>query len=98
MVSSPGTPATCRPGSDLRAGDASCRQPTVDRPAGDTTMLRSLVRSRLAGTGRAKPRGRPRPEKYRPSLEVLDDRCCLSAFTVTNLRDAGFGSLRQAIA
>jgi hypothetical protein len=36
-----------------------------------------------------------RPHTYRPQLEVLDGRCLPS--TVTNLNDAGAGSLRQAI-
>jgi hypothetical protein len=37
----------------------------------------------------------PRPFVHRPRLEILEGRCLPS--TVTNLNDAGAGSLRQAI-
>ena len=37
----------------------------------------------------------PRPFVHRPRLEMLEGRCLPS--TVTNLNDAGAGSLRQAI-
>jgi hypothetical protein len=33
----------------------------------------------------------------RPALELLEDRCVPSTFTVTNVKDSGPGSLRQAI-
>jgi len=40
----------------------------------------------------------PRSRYFRPRLEVLEDRCVPSTFTVTNLRDDGSaGSLRQRI-
>jgi hypothetical protein len=34
---------------------------------------------------------------FRPRMEVLEDRCLLSPFLVTNTGDSGTGSLRQAI-
>jgi hypothetical protein len=57
-------------------------------------------------TRKSTPRGRPEPgpsrrprRPFRPTLEVLEDRCVpATTFTVTNLNDAGPGSLRQAIA
>jgi Calx-beta domain len=39
---------------------------------------------------------RPRPPRLQ--VEVLDDRCLPSTFTVTNLLDSGTGSLRAAVA
>src|SRR5262245_30437143 len=51
-------------------------------------------------TSRGRPESGPgrRPKRaWRPGLEVLEDRTVLSTFTVTNLNDAGAGSLRQAI-
>jgi hypothetical protein len=39
-----------------------------------------------------------RPTTHRPGLEVLEDRCLPSTFTVTNLLDTGAGSLRAAVA
>jgi hypothetical protein len=46
------------------------------------------------------PNQQPRPARrlvrYRPRVEVLEGRCLPS--TVTNLNDAGLGSLRDAIA
>src|SRR4051794_8796697 len=35
--------------------------------------------------------------RFRPSLEVLEDRTVPSTFIVKNLGDAGAGSLRQAV-
>src|SRR4051794_28448841 len=35
--------------------------------------------------------------RFRPSLELLEDRSLLSTFTVTNTADAGPGSFRQAL-
>src|SRR5260370_5722643 len=43
----------------------------------------------------ALPHVAPRPLRYRPRIEALETRCLPS--TVTNLLDAGPGSLRQAI-
>lgn len=38
-----------------------------------------------------------RRNAYRPVLDVLEDRCLLSTFSVLNANDSGSGSLRQAI-
>ena len=35
--------------------------------------------------------------RFRPRLEVLEDRLLLTTYTVTNTNDSGPGSLRQAI-
>src|SRR5262245_46241909 len=37
------------------------------------------------------------PRRFRPRLEVLEDRALPSTFTVLNLADSGAGSLRAAI-
>src|SRR5262245_1870838 len=39
----------------------------------------------------------PRSGRFRPILEALEGRHLLAAFVVTNLGDAGAGSLRQAL-
>src|SRR4051794_14606657 len=39
-----------------------------------------------------------RPRRVRLAVEALEGRCLPSTFTVTNLNDAGPGSLRQAVA
>jgi hypothetical protein len=44
------------------------------------------------------PRRRTTNDSYRPLLENLEDRLAPATFTVTNLNDAGLGSLRAAIA
>jgi hypothetical protein len=62
-------------------------------------MWFSSVRSWLQGAGKSPLRGRRPKRTFRPGLEVLEDRAVPAAtFTVTNLADAGPGSLRQAIA
>src|SRR5689334_1767630 len=38
-----------------------------------------------------------RPRRFRPRLELVEDRTLLSTFAVTNTSDDGPGSLRQAI-
>jgi hypothetical protein len=44
------------------------------------------------------PRGRPRPARYRPCIEVLEGRWLPSTLTVTSAADSGPGSLRAEIA
>ena len=56
--------------------------------------FRSGLSQALARSGRSsRPRSRPR----RPDVDVLEGRELLATFTVTNLHNAGAGSLRQAI-
>jgi hypothetical protein len=43
-------------------------------------------------------RSRPALRRYRPGLEMLEDRCLLSTLTVINNNDSGTGSLRAQIA
>src|SRR5262249_34982156 len=50
-------------------------------------------RSRHGGRRRGPQTG----ARFRPRLEVLEDRTLLSTFTVINVADSGAGSLRQAI-
>src|SRR5947209_2941752 len=50
-------------------------------------LLERLARSNRPASRRSRPRG----------VEVLESRELLSTFTVTNLHNAGTGSLRQAI-
>jgi hypothetical protein len=40
---------------------------------------------------------RKAPHRFRPALEVLEERTLLSTFTVLNTNDSGPGSLRQAM-
>src|SRR6516165_5728506 len=40
---------------------------------------------------------RQRPARFRPALEMLEDRCVPSTLTVTNTLDSGAGSLRAEI-
>jgi uncharacterized repeat protein (TIGR01451 family) len=47
--------------------------------------------------GPARPGTRARRKSYRVSVEVMEARCLLASFTVTNTGDGGPGSLRQAI-
>src|SRR5262245_20413688 len=59
--------------------------------------LRSAVAlGRAPGTPRRQRSLRLTP--HRPGLEVLEDRCTPSTFTVLNLLDSGAGSLRAAVA
>ena len=48
-------------------------------------------------TRRARSRRRARPRSKMRGLEVLESRELLATFTVTNLKNSGTGSLRQAI-
>src|SRR5215469_16668336 len=41
---------------------------------------------------------RQRPARFRPALEMLEDRLVLSTLTVTNTLDSGAGSLRADVA
>jgi hypothetical protein len=36
-------------------------------------------------------------QPFRPALEILEDRCLLTIFAVTNINDSGPGSFRQAL-
>jgi hypothetical protein len=61
-------------------------------------MWLSSVRSWLQGAGKPPLRGRRPRRTCRPGLEVLEDRAVpAGTFTVTNVADAGPGSLREAI-
>ena len=76
------------------------------RPATAGPIITVFVHFRLAGHGTnrmktsisvrklARPKARP---TFRPCLECLESRLALSAYTVSNLADAGPGSLRAAI-
>src|SRR5262245_61667752 len=44
-----------------------------------------------------KPRTRRSARTFRPTITLLEDRAAPALFTVSNLTDAGVGSLRQAI-
>ena len=60
------------------------------------SFLYSSARSgsrRKCGGVRSRPRA-----SFRPRLEALEDRFCLSTLTVVNNADSGNGSLRAAIA
>ena len=59
-------------------------------------MFLPQLRCRLT-TGRRRAQGKPTSRvNFRPQILCLEERCLLS--TVTNLKDSGPGSLRQAIA
>jgi hypothetical protein len=57
-------------------------------------MRLSLWRTSLARPRRSSA---SRPPRFRPRLEALEGRWLPSTFLVTNVNDAGDGSLRQAI-
>ena len=65
-----------------------------------TSWLRTLRSALAPSRMERKHRRQPslRATTYRPRLEVLDDRCLPSIFTVTNLLDSGPDSLRAAVA
>ena len=60
------------------------------------TLLRSLLPSRARVSLDARRRETAR-RRYRPVLEVLEDRVTPSTFLVTNVNDNGAGSLRAAM-
>ena len=64
-----------------------------------TSWLRTLRLALAPSRMERKYRRQPslRATTYRPRLEVLDDRCLPSTFTVLNLLDSGAGSLRAAV-
>src|SRR5262249_44345670 len=59
--------------------------------------IQSFFKSLTSSSTRRRPSHR-RPAASRLRVEVLDDRCLPSTFTVTNLLDNGSGSLRAAVA
>jgi hypothetical protein len=63
------------------------------------SWLQNLRSTLPPGRGKRqhRQRGSHRAVRYRPNLEVLEDRTVPSTFTVRNLADRGEGSLRQAI-
>ncbi len=60
------------------------------------SLASSLVRL-CSGSARTLSRERLTSARSRPRLEVLEERCVPSIYTVTNTADSGAGSLRQAI-
>src|SRR5262249_31323523 len=71
-----------------------------ERTMSFTSWLRSL-RSAVAlgpALGTRRRQRSLRTTTHRPGLEVLEDRCLPSTFTVLNLLDSGAGSLRAAVA
>jgi hypothetical protein len=57
----------------------------------------SSLKALLTPAATRRSRSQPRRRTFVPRLEVLEDRCLPSTFTVTNLLDAGAGSLRAAV-
>src|SRR5262249_30684308 len=64
------------------------------------SWLQNLRSALTWGRGQRQHRRRAstRVARHRPCLEVLEDRCLPSTFTVLNLLDTGPGSLRAAVA
>jgi hypothetical protein len=62
-----------------------------------SSWLRNWKRSTPAPRRHIATSRRPRAD-FRPPVEALEDRCLLSALTVTNIQNSGRGSLRAEIA
>jgi hypothetical protein len=61
--------------------------------------LAHWIKSLRRSAGSAKKKGKSaRPHGFRPQLEYLEDRTCMSNLTVTSSADSGAGSLRNTIA
>src|SRR5262249_28748648 len=97
-----------RPGARSARRVGRRHHSTADRfRTGEAIMRLSSVLSWPRGGDKSTPRPRPEPgpsrrrmrpkRTCRPAVEVLEARTVPSTFTVTNLNDAGFGSLRNAI-
>src|SRR5262249_27702977 len=101
----PHRPGTA-PALGLRAGSGRPHSTADPFANGETTMWFSSVHCWLKRASQSTPPGHREPGPSRlprrpfpPGLEALEDRAVPAAtFTVTNLNDAGPGSLRQAIA
>jgi parallel beta-helix repeat protein len=61
------------------------------------SRLKGLQRILASTKRKSKPFRRSSPQRFRPRVESIEARLLLSTITVTNLNDAGTGSLRQAI-
>jgi hypothetical protein len=60
--------------------------------------LQAVARQSRHTPPKRRPKAEPRPSRFLPRLEVLEDRTLPSTFLVVNLNDSGPGSLRAAVA